>query len=69
MHFKLSLMHFISIIHPTSLKHGELEIISLFETKKRKTLFTNSETQMAFVAKNIFIIKTGYDKKNSQTAR
>lgn len=64
MHFKLSLMHFISIIHPTSLKHGEFEIISLFKKKKKKnTLFTNSETQMAFVAKNIFIIKACYNKK------
>ncbi len=42
---------------------GVWEIISLFKTKKKKTLFANSETQMVFVAKNIFIIKAGYNKK------
>ncbi len=64
MHFKLSLMHFISIIHPKSLKHGEFEKSSACSRqKKKKTLFANSETQMVFVAKNIFIIKAGYNKK------
>lgn len=64
MHFKLSLMHFISIIHPTSLKHGEFGRSSACSRHtKKKTLFANSETQMVFVNKNIFIIKAGYNTK------
>jgi len=42
---------------------GEFEIIGLLRQKKLIFAHKLTETQMAFVAKNIFIIKAGYNKE------